>query len=333
MAVTADARVIGSISGGCVESDAVMLAMDVLRTGAARSARFGFSDDAARAAGLACGGSVDVLAYRISPSDARAHESLRRASVNQPETIGVLATGAAAGTFTDPSTRMSDAVARAHALRESILLEGAFEGCDLLVVSRAARPRLIVIGAGEHGAALCRVASASGYAVTVCDAWALMTTRDRFPEAAEVIAALPHEFLSGLEPLELDARSAICVLTHDERLDVPALQVALQLPVGFVGAMGARSTVARRAELLRDAGVDEASLARLHSPLGLDLGGSSAEETAISILAEIIAARNGASGRPLRELRGPLHPRSTVRAAPDEAPGVPASCAVSRGRG
>ncbi|MGN7970936.1 XdhC family protein [Microbacterium sp. 22296] len=289
LAVTRDARVIGSISGGCVESDAVMLGLDALRTGQVRRARFGFTDDGTVtpiSAGLACGGAVDVVAYPIDPA-------------------AVL-------------PALADARAGAEA---TLHLDLDGDGLDL---HRPAAPRLVILGAGEHAAALCRLGSAAGFAVTVCDDWALLVTPDRFPEAVELVVAAPHEFLTRLP--SPDARTAVCVLTHDERLDVPALRAALRLPVGFVGAMGARATVARRATLLRAAGVSEAELSRLHSPLGLDLGGASAEETALSVIAEIVASRNAADARPLREVNGArLHSAGIHAAAPDDAS---LSCAV-----
>jgi xanthine dehydrogenase accessory factor len=288
LAVTRDARVIGSISGGCVESDAVMLGLDALRTGEVRRARFGFTDDGTVtpiSAGLACGGAVDVVAYRIDPAPAL------------PALIAARA-GAAAALHLD--------------------LDG--DGLDL---HRPAAPRLVILGAGEHAAALCRLGSAAGLAVTVCDDWALLVTPERFPDAVELVVADPHEFLERLP--SPDARTAVCVLTHDERLDVPALRTALRLPVGFVGAMGARATVARRATLLRAAGVSDAELSRLHSPLGLDLGGATAEETALSVIAEIVASRNDADARPLREVRGPRLHGSAKNAAPGE---TTLSCAV-----
>ncbi|MBM3714938.1 MAG: hypothetical protein FJW64_04250 [Actinobacteria bacterium] len=266
LAVTRDARVLGSISGGCVENDAVMLGLDVLRTGGIRRARFGFADDGAVtpiAAGLACGGAVDVVAYRVDETMRPALEDVRA--------------------------------------RRDTTLRLALDG-DPLDLHRIAPPRLVILGAGEHAAALCRLGAAAGFAVTVCDDWALLVTRERFPDAAELVVAAPHEYLAGLP--SPDARTAVCVLTHDERLDVPALRTALRLPVGFVGAMGARATVARRAALLRGAGVTDAELSRLHSPLGLDLGGSTPEETALSVIAEIVASRNAAGARPLRELPG-----------------------------
>ncbi len=272
LAVTGDARVIGSISGGCVEGDAVMLGLDALRSGAVRRGSFGFTgpDDAIVAAGLACGGAVEVVAYPIDGTDPR----VRAALLN-----------AAAGRDTTLDLTLDDGPA--------------------LTLHRPGRPRLIVLGAGEHAAALCRVGAAAGFAVTVCDVWALLVTRERFPEASDLVVAPPQEYLASLEAP--DERTAVCVLTHDERLDVPALRAALRLPVGFVGAMGSRATVARRAALLAQAGVTDAELGRLHSPLGLDLGAETPEETAVSVIAEIVAARRGATALPLRAIDGPLH--------------------------
>ena len=380
MAVTRDGRVIGSISGGCVEGDAVLLAHEVLRTGEGRTARFGFTDEQAHAAGLACGGSVEVVVGLLSPGDRAARSVLARAAADRPVTAAIALDGPARGrvvSLDDPTGRrdgaLHPAAGRDGALDAAAGTPGAVHddpagGRDaaldapsasplatlptdprvtavvatrtsraldtpdgrVLLVSAAPRPRLIVLGAGEHAAALCRVGAASGFSVTVCDAWELLVTRERFPAADRLVAAFPHEYLRTLTDEDVDARTAICVLTHDERLDVPALRVALGMPVGFVGAMGARSTVARRAELLRRAGVAEGALARLHSPLGLDLGGDSPDETALSVLAEIVAARHGGTAAPLRDRTGPLHRRDAEAAAPGvpaEAPAA-ASCAV-----
>jgi xanthine dehydrogenase accessory factor len=309
MAVARDGRLFGSISGGCVESESVALALAVLATGAPRRAGFGFSDEAAHAAGLACGGSVEVIAYRVDPADAVAIDGLESALVDRAVTL-VLDTETGRFTQTGDArldAQATDAASRASAVGDSMLIPGESGSPDLFVLSHAPRQRLIVVGAGEHAAALCRVATAAGFAVSVCDLWPLMATRERFPDAVEVVAGLPHEYLASLDPATLDARTAVCVLTHDERLDLPALEVALRLPVGFVGAMGARSTVAHRARLLREAGVEDVDLARLHSPLGLHLGGASPAESAVSIVAEIIASRHGGSGLPLADLTGPLH--------------------------
>ena len=304
MAVTRDGAVIGSISGGCVEGESVALALAVLATGRTRTASFGFTDETAHAAGLACGGSVEVLAYRIEPTDAAALSALEDAAADRAVTVTVDLDGTVARVAGRPDA--STPLGACVLARESRLLPGEQ---PLLVLSAAPRPRLIVVGAGEHAAALCRIAAAAGWRVSVCDVWPLLVTAERFPTADDVVAATPREWLASLDPEGLDARTAVCVLTHDERVDVPAIATALALPVGFVGAMGARSTVAHRLNLLRERGLDDVTLARLHSPLGLDLGGGTPEECALSVLAEIVASRHGGSGAPLREGSGPLHRR------------------------
>lgn len=330
MAVTVDGRVIGSISGGCVEGDAILLAHGARIDGAPRTARLGFSDDAAHAAGLACGGSVDVAAYAVRPEPV-VIEALVAAAAGHGVTVGLVLGGPAAGTMMDedalrtaiaaPPEAADAALDAAIRRRETVALTGVLDGHDVLVLSHAPAPRLIVVGAGEHAAALCRVAAAAGFAVTVCDVWETLVTRERFPAAVELIVGLPHEHLARLDASVVDDRTAVCVLTHDERLDVPALAAALALPVGFVGAMGARGTVAHRTALLREAGVTDADIARVRSPLGLDLGGASPDETAISVLAEIVAARHGGSGLALSARSGPLHRRPPTAAPPSgEAP-------------
>ncbi|WP_159823623.1 XdhC family protein [Arthrobacter sp. 9AX] len=319
MAVTQNGAIVGSISGGCVESDASMLGISVLHDGVARCARFGFDDAAGHAAGLACGGTVDVIAYAINEDHIAL---LGRAVEGQPVSLGIVTSGPERGkVLPNPELYAPNAVT----LRKNILLPSGYaadaaEPGDLLVLSRSPRPRLIILGAGEHGAALCRLATAAGYAVTICDPWALLVTASRFPDADRLVVAFPDEYLSSLRDADVDARTAVCVLTHDERLDIPALRIALGMPVGFVGAMGARSTVARRARLLTAEGVSEADLGRLHSPLGLDLGGSSPEETALSILAEITAVRHGGTGLPLKSAPGPMHRFAAAVAVTLEAP-------------
>ncbi|WP_426625705.1 XdhC family protein [Leifsonia sp. McL0607] len=308
MAVTESGAIIGSISGGCVESDSVVLARTVLSEGTARTGRFGFTDQAAHAAGLACGGAIELVAYEIG---SHSRGLLERAADGRAVSLGVVTSGTELGRIIDdPGLFTPAAVAgRENVLVPAAYAAGAYEPVDLLVLSRAPRPRLIILGAGEHSAALCSLAAAAGYAVTVCDAWEPLVTASRFPEADELVTAFPDEYLASLDGEDVDARTAICVLTHDERLDVPALRIALGMPVGFVGAMGARSTVARRAALLAEQGVDDNALSRLHSPLGLDLGGATPVETALSILAEITAARHGGTGSPLRDVTGPMHHR------------------------
>lgn len=325
MAVTRDARVIGSISGGCVESDAVSLALASLASSRGTSSRFGFSDEQAFAAGLACGGSIDAIISVVGPDDVAAIAAWESVLAGRAAGVGIVASG--------PDTGR---IIPAEAGRTTTMLEAAYDGADVLQVRSAPAPRLVLLGAGEHAAALCRVGTAAGFAVTVCDVWELLTTRERFPDAVELIAGIPAEYLESLGADDIDERTAICVLTHDVRLDIPALRAALRMPVGFVGAMGARSTVARRAELLREEGVTEEELSRLHSPLGLDLGGTSPEHTAIAVLAEIVAVQHGRGGQPLREGTGPLHVRAdplhdrTASGDADPAASCPARTSQNR---
>jgi len=319
MAVTATRELIGSISGGCVESDAIALAHEVRSDGRARTARFGFSDEQAYAAGLACGGTVEVIAYLVRTTDAVALRALRSAVHDERVSVLLPLTGPSAGRILDTAAPLASAAVHAELDAARLLGETRCidaDGDALLVLCHAPRARLIIAGAGEHAAALCRIGAAAGFAVTVCDPWELLVTPERFPGAADLVVADPAEYLraQAAEPGSTDMRTAVCVLTHDERLDVPAIHAALGMNAGFVGAMGARSTVARRRELLSERGVGLDDLARIHSPLGLDLGGSSPQEAAIAALAEIQAVRHGATARPLHELSGPIHSH-----APDAA--------------
>lgn len=179
---------------------------------------------------------------------------------------------------------------------------------SVLMESFASPPRMILFGAVDFTAALTRVARVLGYRVTVCDARAVFATRQRFPEAHEVVVDWPDRHLAAVRP-SLSARDAVCVLTHDHKFDVPAIAAALATDVGYVGAMGSRRTHAERLARLRRAGVDDAGLERLMAPIGLDIGARTPEETAVSICAEIIARRSGRPAPSLRERDGPIHPR------------------------
>jgi xanthine dehydrogenase accessory factor len=177
----------------------------------------------------------------------------------------------------------------------------------VFVESHAAPPRMIIFGAVDFTAALCRVAKVLGYHVTVCDARAVFATRARFPSADEVVVDWPQRVLDQVGPL-LGPIDAVCVLTHDPKFDVPAVVGALATDVGYLGVMGSRSTHERRLARLAEEGVDDpAELARLRAPIGLDLGGRTPEETAVAICAEIIATRTGHDGRPLHAVDGPIH--------------------------
>jgi xanthine dehydrogenase accessory factor len=184
------------------------------------------------------------------------------------------------------------------------------------------RPRLLIFGATHFADALAAAGAFLGYRVTVCDARPVFATRERTPDADEVVVDWPHHYLAATE---VDSSTAICVLTHDAKFDVPALIAALRSPAGYVGALGSRRTCAERIQRLRDAGLDDAELSRLRSPIGLDLGGTSPKQVALSICAEIVAVAHGGTGRPLRETTGSMH-RQTAASPPEPATHRPQVC-------
>jgi xanthine dehydrogenase accessory factor len=184
--------------------------------------------------------------------------------------------------------------------------EARQEDVTVFIETFAPPPQMLVFGAVDFTAALVRIAKVLGYQVTVCDAREVFATKQRFPFADEVVVDWPHRLLGRVGD-GLTQRDAVCVLTHDHKFDVPAIQAALRTNVGYLGAMGSRRTHDERLERLRDVGVTDVELARIHSPIGLDLGARTPEETAISICAEIISARTGRHAYSLRETEGPIH--------------------------
>jgi xanthine dehydrogenase accessory factor len=332
MLVGADGTVTGSVSGGCVEGAVYELAQEVVTDRAPVLQRYGISDDDAFAVGLTCGGIIDVYVEHI---DAEAMPELGEVfeSVHEGRPVAVVTIIE----HTDPglvgrhlivwpdrvsgtlgSTRMNDAVADdARGLlatgRTGVLHYGPDgqrrgEGMTVFVNSFEPPPRMLVFGAIDFAAAMAKMGAYLGYQVTVCDARPVFATASRFPDAHEVVVDWPHRYLKAeAEAGRVDRRTAIAVLTHDPKFDVPLLEVALRLNVGYVGAMGSRKTHDDRLSRLRDAGLTEAELAHLSSPIGLDLGARTPEETAVSIAAEIVALRWGGGGQRLAELSGRIH--------------------------
>jgi xanthine dehydrogenase accessory factor len=330
LAVDTDGNVVGSISGGCVEGAVHELCQQVLEQGEPpQRAWFGYSDDDAFAVGLTCGGELEVLVQRVDPAG-RPHltAALEQALAGLPVAVAQVVDGpqrllgrtlsvsggdsAYAGTL---GGRREDRAAVTHVralLRAGrtgrVDIGGDADSCPdkltLLVHTHAAPPRMLIFGAVDFAAALSQAGRFLGYRVTVCDARPVFATPARFPHADEVVVDWPHRYL---EATEVDARTAICVLTHDAKFDIPLLHLALGLPVGYIGAMGSRRTHDHRLDRLREAGVRDEHLARLHSPIGLDLGARTPEETAISITAEIIAHTNNGTGLPLSRVPGPIH--------------------------
>ncbi len=184
--------------------------------------------------------------------------------------------------------------------------EARQDSLHIFIESYAPPPQMLIFGAVDFTAALCRVAKVLGYRVTVCDARPVFATKQRFPHADEVVVDWPNRLLEKVGP-DLGARDAICVLTHDPKFDIPAVISALETDAGYLGAMGSRRTTNDRNERLRREGVTEAELERIMAPIGLDLGGRTPEETAISICAEIIAQRAGRLAPSLRDADGDIH--------------------------
>ncbi|MER7000324.1 XdhC/CoxI family protein [Streptomyces sp. NPDC000410] len=333
LAVDSEGTAIGSVSGGCVEGAVYDLCMQALEdeNGGSVLERFGYSDEDAFAVGLTCGGIIDILVTPVH-ADSPARE------------VFAAALSAAAGGEAAAVARITDGPddLMGHALL--VRPDGSYEGSlgghpeldrtaagetlamldagrtgtveigadgsrcgqpvTLLVESSVPAPRMIVFGAIDFASALVRVGKFLGYHVTVCDARPIFATKLRFPEADEIVVSWPHKYL---ESTEVDGRTVLCVLTHDAKFDVPLLEMALKLPVAYIGAMGSRRTHEDRNKRLREVGVTELELARLRSPIGLDLGARTPEETALSIGAEIVAGRRGGSGISLTGAHTPIH--------------------------
>ncbi|MCW2652043.1 MAG: xanthine and dehydrogenase maturation factor, XdhC/CoxF family [Mycobacterium sp.] len=337
MVVAPDGTVAGSVSGGCVEAAVYELASEVVSTGRPALARYGISNEDAFAVGLTCGGIIDVFAESISqatfPQLRRVAEDiaaqrptavatviahpesewLGRRLVVRPDAVD----GSLGSTRADAAVS-DDARGLLAAGRTAVLTygpDGQRQGVemDVLVSSYAPRPRMLIFGAIDFAAALAQQGAFLGYRVTVCDARPVFATQARFPTADEVVVNWPDRYLAGqAEQGAIDARTVICVLTHDPKFDVGILQVALRLPeVSYVGAMGSRQTHSDRIDRLRQVGMTEVELSRLASPIGLDLGARTPEETAVSIAAEIIARRWGGGGRPLAQVDGRIHHEMT----------------------
>ncbi|MFE5736081.1 XdhC family protein [Streptomyces celluloflavus] len=333
LAVDADGTAVGSVSGGCVEGAVYELCQEALRTGEPALERFGYRDEDAFAVGLTCGGTIDVLVTPVrrggtGPAAGTLTAALAAAARGETAAVArivrgpagflgrallVRADGGHSGTLGGPPALDATAVEETRALLDAGRTATVEIGADgaqcgepvvLLVETSVPAPRMIVFGAIDFAAALAKVAKFLGYHVTVCDARPVFATRSRFPDADEIVVDWPHRYLDSQE---LDARTVLCVLTHDAKFDVPLLVRALRLPVAYVGAMGSRRTHLDRLERLREAGLGERELRRLRSPIGLDLGARTPEETALSIAAEIVADRRGGTGTPLTGAHTPIH--------------------------
>jgi len=340
MLVDEDGEIEGSITGGCVESAVAQEAQAVLDGAPPHVVTYGISDELAGTVGLSCGGIVHVFVHGLSGPDRDVEAAaLDAAADGKPAAIATmldgehagaklalvdgLAAGGLAGVGTIGSLRGPELLDHSVARDAAALLaqgvstirrygtDGATLGSDLRVHVRsfAPPPEMVIFGAIDFSAALARIGKELGYAVTICDPREPFLRSARFEREAEVIVGWPERALAGKA---LGPRDAVLVFSHDPKLDVPAIRVALQSGAGYIGALGSRKTTADRERRLLDAGVERAQLRRLHAPCGLDIGSGTPEEVAISVLAEMIAARAGRTGAPLRGTSGAIHARDAA---------------------
>ena len=290
MALSEMGEIAGYVTGGCVEPDVVLAAEDVLGGGPPQLRSYGIADEEAYAVGLPCGGAVRIFVEALDPDVV-----VRLAEAVRDETSLAVVTSIAGDhigerVVTDADGADAEAAQLIRAGESGAIGDGEDERFVLTV---APRPRMYVFGAIDFASSLATLGRFLGYHVTVCDARAAFVTPERFPDADELVVAWPHELIAGAH---IDERTAICVLTHDAKFDVPALLAALKTPAGYVGAMGSRRTTARREERLREEGLTDRDLARIHAPIGLSIGSKTPQEVAVAIGAQIIESMRSRSG-------------------------------------
>jgi xanthine dehydrogenase accessory factor len=295
--VSEQGELAGSVSGGCVESEVVEAAREVLAGGEPRLLTYGISDDLALSVGLPCGGEIDVWVSEPEPEllhelAAVAREDRRAVSLVDLENRTERLAHDGEGAVTDELIRGGHS--------KVVELEGTRVFADVF----GPPPRLLVYGAVDTADALCAAARGLGWRTIAADARARFATKERLPNADEILVAWPDEVLAQVQP---DHTTAIIVLTHDDKFDVPMLTGALATDAFYIGALGSRRNQERRRERLLEAGVDEASLERISGPAGLDIGAHSPAETAVSMLAEIMAVRAGRDGGRLKVSSGRIH--------------------------
>lgn len=320
LGVTRSTLLSGSVSGGCVENDVFQHAMAVLDTGRPTLVTYGISDEQGFAVGLSCGGSIDVL---IEPyREDAAWQALGKAVERQAPAACCLGIGPGPllarklvlledGEVLGSIDRQFDADLIAEAKRllptgetAALTLPAASGDARVLVETFAPPLELIIVGATHAAIPLCRLARHLGYRVRILDARRAFATAERFPDADEVRCAWPEE---ALGKLSLGPYTYLVTLTHDFKVDIPALACALRSNARYIGALGSRATHEKRIERLREAGFDDADLGRIRAPVGLDLGGRTPEEIALAILAEMQAVRHEREGGPLRARAAPIH--------------------------
>ncbi|MBD0337692.1 MAG: XdhC family protein [Thermoleophilia bacterium] len=310
LGVSAGGELAGSVSGGCVENEVFGVAREVLAGGPSRLLTYGISDDMALEVGLPCGGEIDVFVdapdeavlRRLLEASERGERAVHFTVVDGDEAgaeLLVLESGETVGGGPAELTGHAEAIVRG---KRSQLLE--LEGRTVFADVVGPPPRVLVFGAVDTAEALCKACRLIGWESIVADARAKFATGERIPSAGELVVGWPEDVLERVRP---DHDTAVVVLTHEEKFDIPTLVGALATEAFYVGALGSRRAQERRRERLLGAGVDEVELERIWGPSGLDLGAQSPEETALSILGEILAVRAGRGGGHLKEAGGRIH--------------------------
>lgn len=307
MIVSSGGRMAGSVSGGCVETTVYQEMMDLLEGGPPRLLHFGITEDMIWDVGLACGGTIDLFVHRLDPA---LIETLK-GSVNraQPIALATILTGKGAGqarTVTldeaAPGPDEEEMVRLAQEMLAAHVQVGAVRevapGIEVFIEPFLPPPVLVIIGGVHIAIPLSRFARELGFRVVVADPRATFANRERFPDADQVLVAWPDQ---ALAQLKVDPSTYLVLLTHDPKIDEPTLAAALKTDATYIGAIGSRKTHAERFERMQKWGVTPEQLQRVYAPIGLDLGGRTPEETALSILAEVVAVKNGRKGGFLRD--------------------------------
>ena len=312
MVVSSGGRMAGSVSGGCVETTVYQEMADLLDGGSPRTLHFGITEDMIWDVGLACGGTIDVYIQVLEPELVAAFA--KRVGQGEPvalvaflegehagDTALVIPEGTDLGPDSGPAAALAAEMLAARAERGAI--HEIAPGTSVYIEPFLPPPVLVIAGGVHVAIPLARFGKELGFRVVVVDPRQKFANRERFPEADQVLVTWPDEALAGLEVGET---AYIVLLTHDPKIDEPTLAAALKTEAAYIGAIGSRKTHADRYERLEKWGVTREQLDRVYSPVGLDLGGSTPEETALSIMAEVVAVKNGRTGGSLRDASGPI---------------------------
>jgi len=302
MAISEGGEIAGSVSGGCVESAVAETGLQVLKSGLPQLVHFGVADETAWSVGLACGGSLDVFVERLDPKQ---FNFLRELLINEEPAASVTVVSGPEGTLgqkltlnlDDPSARYGSlnsgsdeqTAELAHQVTEPSLLDLEAEGVQAFIDLMLPPPTLIVVGGNQIAITLSSLAKTMDMRTVIVDPRRAFATEERFPDVDQLLQTWPAE---AFETVPLTETTAVVMLTHDPKIDQPALELALTSPAFYIGALGSKRTQAKRRERLSERGLTEAELDRLHGPVGLKLGADTPDEIALSIMAEIVATRH-----------------------------------------